>query len=106
MIAIIAGIAAALLAVLGLMSLFSDRAKETLNSVTSTASAITGLNNAVAQTENNTEIMQTSTTTEDVNLYIDMKATGDTLIDNQNAKKVADVTVDQIQKILGGKIGK
>ena len=106
MIAIIGGIAVALTAVLALMSLFSNRAKDTLDSVTSTAASITGLNNAVSQTESNTQLMQQSSTTEDVNFHMDISATGDTPIDDENAKKVADVTVDQIQKILGGKIGK
>ena len=105
MIAIIAGIAAALMAVLGLMSLFSDRAKETLDSVNSTAAAITGMNAAAEQTAENTTIMTESATTKDVRIGVDINAAGDTPVSDANAKKVADITVDEIQKALGGLIG-
>lgn len=105
MIAIIAGIAAALMAVLGLMSLFSDRAKETLDSVNSTAAAITGMNAAAEQTAENTTIMTESATTKDVKIGVDINAAGDTPVSDANAKKVADITVDEIQKALGGLIG-
>lgn len=108
LIPIFLGIAAALTVVIGLMALFSKRARETAQSVESITNQFNDIKGQYEEIGNEigvtTETITQSSSTKDVNLMIDLNASGDTDISDDNATKIGIAIGNEIDEILGSKL--
>jgi hypothetical protein len=99
-------IAAAILLVVGLLALFSARARETVKSVTALRSSMGDLGASAANLDANIGTTATqyteATSTKRVEMDVNVKAEGDTPLSAENADQIANRLRDQLNEQLGG----